>query len=94
MTGRELIMYILENHLEDEQVFDDERVGSEFLGFLNAFAAAAKFGVGLATIQTWYELGLLNGFKIGDKVFIAANTKSPIELNCNGIDGGSHVQKH
>ena len=39
MTGRDLIMYILNNSLEDEPVYDDGRV----LGFISIVEAAAKF---------------------------------------------------
>lgn len=86
MTGRDLIIYILENGLEDELVFDDKRVGRELLGFMTAMDAAREFGVGLATIRVWYDLGFIKGFKIGDAYFISANIKNPIE-------GGSDVTK-
>lgn len=78
MTGRDLIMYILENNLENELVFDNNRVGRELLGFMTAMDAAIKCGVGVATIQVWYELGLIKGFKIGDTVFIPANIENPV----------------
>lgn len=79
MTGRDLIIYILENHLEDEQVFDNDRVGRELLGFMTAMDAAIEFGVGLATIRVWYDLGLIKGFKIGETLFIPSNIKNPLE---------------
>lgn len=46
MTGRDLIIYILANGLEDEEVFQD----GKFIGFVTAGEAAAKLGVGVATI--------------------------------------------
>lgn len=38
MTGRDLILYILENHLEDEQVFEE----GNLLGFITIIEAAEK----------------------------------------------------
>ena len=55
MTGRELIMYILENHLEDEPISKDGR----FLGCISVVEAAEKWGVGCNTIYAWINLGML-----------------------------------
>ena len=69
MTGRELIIYILENSLDDEPIFENGKL----LGFLNVHEAALKFNVGTATIELWYELGILNGLKIEDNIYIPYN---------------------
>ena len=66
MTGRELIIYILQNNLEDEEVFKD----GIFVGFMTEEEAAVKFKVGVATIRTGYLLGLIPGFMIGEKVYV------------------------
>ena len=71
MTGRELIIYILENHLENEQVFEDGRL----LGFMTVQEAAVKFGVGIACIEYWFMTDMLPGFKIGDTIYIPVNAK-------------------
>ena len=55
MTGRDLIIYILENRLENEQVFKDGKL----LGFITVDEAALKFGVGPETIRLWCMLGVL-----------------------------------
>ena len=52
MTGKELILYILENNLEDSEIFKDGR----FLDFLTVSEAAVKFNVGEATVKTWLDL--------------------------------------
>ena len=80
MTGRDLIIYILQNQLEDEQVYKD----GVFLGFMGEIEAALYFGVGLSTIRTWYEEGMLPGIKLGNLIFIPANAKHP-------VDGGNNV---
>lgn len=83
MTGKDLIIYILENDLEDELVFDTTRVGKELLGFMTPMDAAIKFGVGVSTIRVWYQLGKIDGFEIGDTLFIPANHKNPMEEGKN-----------
>lgn len=74
MTGKELIIYILANSLEDEPVFKD----GKFIGFITAREAAAKMDVGEATIWTWVSQGRLEGtlFKtLRDDLYIPADCK-------------------
>lgn len=66
MTGRELIVYILQNNLEDEIVIENDI----FFGMMTEKEASIKFKVGEATIKAWYELGVLPGIKIGNSIFI------------------------
>ena len=75
MTGRDLILYILENHLEDKQVFEE----GNLLGFITIIEAAEKMSVGVATILTWLNQGRLKGVTIGDTIYIPASSKSPME---------------
>jgi len=71
MTGKELILYILENNLENKQVFEN----GKFLGFLTVEEAAKKFDVGVATIHTWKTLGWLNYIEFEGVVLIPANAE-------------------
>lgn len=73
MTGRELIIYILQNNLEDKPVFEN----GEFLGFLTVDKAAAKLNVGVETMKTWLELGWIEGIEFEDMVFVPANIERP-----------------
>lgn len=82
MTGRELIVYILTNGLEDEPIYKDGTI----LGFMNELEAAVKFNVSTATIRTWFELGMLDGVKIGNVLYIPSKASSPLEKN-----GGKNV---
>lgn len=66
MTGREMIIYILQHNLEDEEVIKD----GIFIGFMSEEEAAVKFNVGVATVRTGYMLGLIPGFMIGEKVYV------------------------
>lgn len=74
MTGRDLIVYILENNLEDKPVFEN----GNLLGFKTSVEAAIEFGVGIMTIEVWVKLGQLEGVRIGDELYIPANAVSPL----------------
>ena len=73
MTGKELMLYILENNLENEVVIKD----GIFVWLMDEGEAAVKFDVGIATIKAWYICGMLNGTKIGDHLYFLRNTKDP-----------------
>lgn len=75
MTGRDLIIYILQNNLEDSPVFENGRL----LGFMTPKEAAAKFRVGESTILAFIELDMLPGVKIGEDVYIPANAENPMK---------------
>ena len=66
MTGRDLIIYILENHLEDEELFKDGKLP----GLMTYEEAAVKFDVGKETIIAWVKLGYLKSFKIYGRSYI------------------------
>ncbi len=75
MTGRDLIIYILENGLEDKPVFEDGRL----LGFMTAMETAVKFDVGLATVYIWASMDVLPSVRIGEDLYIYANAQKPNE---------------
>ena len=69
MTGRELIMYILENHLEDEPVFQN----GTFVGYVSDVKFAEILGVGVATVRAWIMMGRINDtIMIDDAMFVPA----------------------
>lgn len=75
MTGRDLILYILSNNLEDEPVFKNGR----FMGFLTAGEVATKMGVGVATVCAWTHQGRLDSVYVNEGIYIPANSKLPID---------------
>lgn len=80
MTGKELILYILENDLENEVVIKD----GVFIWLMDEKEAAVKFDVGVATIRAWYACGQLDGTKIGDRLYFLRNIKDPrVRKNTN-----------
>lgn len=52
MTGKDLIIYILNNNLEDEPVIKD----GHLIGFKTDIEIASKMGVGRETIKVLVEL--------------------------------------
>ena len=75
MTGRDLILYILEHHLEDEPVFKN----GQFIGFVTASEVAKNTDVGLATVWAWVKQGRLDSVCVTEGIYIPANYKSPKE---------------
>ena len=74
MTGRELIIFIMENGLEDSKLFEDGTPGE---GFHSLSDAAHKFDVGEATIKVWCERNLIQSVKIGDTYYVPKSAKRP-----------------
>lgn len=73
MTGKELILYILQNNLEDTVVIKD----GFFVGFMTEEEAAAKFEVGVATIRAWYYCGWIKGTLIGNSLYFLKDVADP-----------------
>ena len=71
MTGRDLIVYISQNHLEDTPITENGR----FLNFLSVRETAAKFNVGEATVRIWYQMKGIDGIMIGDTLYILPDAK-------------------
>ena len=76
MTGRELIIYILENKLEDVDIFDTSLKSM----FMSIDEAAVEFECGPATIKALIDIGRLNGIKIGDKYYIFRSWKDWLNM--------------
>lgn len=65
MTGRDFIIYILQNHLEDTEILTD----SNHM-FLTVGEAAVKYGTGIATVKAMIDQNVLKGMKIGETYLI------------------------
>lgn len=66
MTGRELMLFILENHLEDVVIFD----GENFRGFVTLDEAAVMLNYGIHTVKALYEMGKIPGFAMNGTAYI------------------------
>lgn len=74
MTGRDLILYILKNGLEDEPVFKD----GKFIGFVTIEEVAVKESVGTATVHAWIYKGRLNSEAVKEGIYIPADYTPPM----------------
>lgn len=73
MTGKELIMYILQNDLEDKPIFEN----GNFLDFMTVEKAAVKYDVGSSTVLTWIKLNVLPSITINDVFYIPKDAEDP-----------------
>jgi hypothetical protein len=71
MNGRDLILYILQNNLENEPVFKD----GNFLGFISITEFAKRQNVGEETVRLWVNLGYVDGIIIYDEIYIPHNAE-------------------
>lgn len=69
--GRDLIIYILKNNMENKPVFEDGR----FLGFLSLAEFAEKWDVGEETVRLWVNLGYVDALIIYDEIYIPYNAE-------------------
>lgn len=72
MTGRDLIIYILNNNLEDRPVFENGKI----LGFMTVAEAAEKLNVGTATVRAWTDLKYIESIRIGEQIYIPADVEN------------------
>lgn len=69
MTGRELIIYILRNGLENEKILNNGRL----LGLVTIEEAAEEFEVGVATIKAWIQMKQLSAINMDGKTYLFMN---------------------
>lgn len=66
VTGRDLIIYILKHGLEDDPVFENGR----FVGFLTEGETAVKLDVGVATVRTLVDRGIIEPINVNQGTYI------------------------
>ena len=77
MTGRDLIIYIMKNGLENEEIIKD----GVMVGLISEDKVAAKFGVAVGTVRAWVTLGMLKGIRVGDDLMFLKNVTDPRKTN-------------
>ena len=73
MTGKELILYILQNNLENTVVLEE----GFFTGFMTEEEVAVKFNVGIETVRAWYNCKMAKATKIGDSLYFRKDMADP-----------------
>lgn len=66
MTGKDLIIYILENDLLDKPIFED----GKFIGTMTAGEFAAEYNVGISTVKAWSQIGKIATYDIPEGLLI------------------------
>lgn len=69
MTGKDLILYILENDLENSPVYEHNR----FIGFMTVDEVALELNIGVAAVCALVEREVLDHICVGTTLFIPAN---------------------
>ena len=78
MTGRDIMLFILSNHLENELIFGDLELASLFM---TVEEAAAKFHVGTASINIWCKAGCLPYYSKDATIYILKTAEDPREMH-------------
>lgn len=73
ITGRDLIIYILENGLENEPMIKNGKI----VGLMTTDEAAVKFDVGKATIDIWIRDGLIDSETVYYNKYVPINATDP-----------------
>ena len=76
MTGRELIIYILQNGLEDKPIFENHKL----IAHLTVEEFAVKHGVGMATVYAWIWEHKVEPLVIGTRYYIPLTAVPPTKL--------------
>lgn len=69
MTGKDLIIYILENDLENEPIIEN----GKFIGLMSVGEAASKLNVGEETVKVWIKFGRLTGITMCGEQYVFRN---------------------
>lgn len=76
MTGRDLILYILQNKLEDKPVNEICCLKN----FMTVDQAAAKYNVGPESIKVWFATGVISGIQIGETIYISPDNDNVVNV--------------
>lgn len=75
MTGREIIIYILKNNLENSDFSLFNKSNLEKWGFVAIDKAASDFSVGPATVSAWCARKFLDYVLLDGETYIVKNEK-------------------
>ena len=82
MTGKELMMAIIENDMEDEDIFGDKGLfGFLHVKLLPVEQVALRYRVGVETVHAWCLLGRMKEIRIGGKIYILMEDKDNEQRN-------------
>lgn len=73
MTGKDLIIYILKNNLEDTEVFKNGTVNPEILGLVSVRKKATDDHVGINFIEALCKMGRINFVTVNGSKYVLQN---------------------
>lgn len=74
MSGKDLMIYILENNLVDKSIYDEFGIP---VWLMTVAEAAEKFNVGQETIFTWVIKNMIDYQDINGVLYIFRTSKDP-----------------
>lgn len=80
LKGRDLVSYIYEHGLMDENVVKNGVV----MGFITEEDAGVKFGVGSQTVRVWVNQGKMEGINVNGVVLVpfdAVDPRKPLKID-------------
>lgn len=75
MTGREIIIYILENSLENVEMIPKEDLIELTLSLIPIEEVASMTNLGEASVRTWADTGYLDTVVKNGKTYVVRNDK-------------------
>lgn len=85
MTGKELIIYILENNLEDVELLPKEYVTKKLPDKVSIEEVAAMSNLGTETINVWCDLGYLDKIEYQGRKYVIRNGKFNSFVKCREV---------
>ena len=75
MTGRQLIIFILENNLENIEIVD----AGKLKGVMTLDKAAVKWDTGVHTLKALFSMGKIPGIEIDGTIYIYEWAENPFK---------------
>lgn len=77
MTGRDMIIYIMKHHLENDELFFNEDQLAVLLKLETLQEAAERFGESIETVKAWCILGRVKSIEINGVIYISRDSVDP-----------------
>lgn len=74
MTGKDMMMYIIQNDLYDKELFGESGFSPEIMGLISVEEAALKLHVGVETVKTLMVINDLPLIMMGKSAYVTKNS--------------------
>lgn len=76
MNDKEVIMLVLLNSVGKENMIE-----TVLSCLMDEKEASAKFDVSVPTVDAWYKMGKIKGYKVGETILFLKNEKDPRNID-------------